>query len=132
MMEDFFYLNRVSHPYDYQIVTYAQRNSLEYMTISSQGITLYRDKEAEFLTKEEWLVNEKRYYSLQKIYFFKQYKLCKNFRIWKNRMRRHYMREMSHILNEHLFLTVRYPRNCLLEIKAYTNQLKDTFNFFPF
>lgn len=28
MLEDFFYLNRASHPYDYQIVTYAQRNPL--------------------------------------------------------------------------------------------------------
>lgn len=28
MLEDFFYLNRVTHPYDYQIVTYAQRNPL--------------------------------------------------------------------------------------------------------
>ena len=26
MMEDFFYLNRLGHPYDYQIVTYANRN----------------------------------------------------------------------------------------------------------
>ncbi len=26
MMEDFFYLNRMEHPYDYQIVTYANRN----------------------------------------------------------------------------------------------------------
>lgn len=62
------------------------------MTISSQGITLYHDKEAEFLTKEQWLTDEKRYYALQKIYFFKQYKLSKNFRIWKNKMKRHYMR----------------------------------------
>jgi hypothetical protein len=44
MLEDFFYLNRASHPYDYQIVMYAQRNPLEYMTISSQGLTLYHDK----------------------------------------------------------------------------------------
>lgn len=46
MMEDFFYLNRMQHPYDYQIVTYAQRDPIEYMTISSQGVTLYHDKEA--------------------------------------------------------------------------------------
>jgi hypothetical protein len=50
-MEDFFYLNRNSHPYDYQIVTYSQRNQNEYMTISSKGVTLYHDKDAEFLTK---------------------------------------------------------------------------------
>ena len=99
MLEDFFYLNRMGHPYDYRIVTYANRNQGEYMTISSQGVTLYHDKEAEFLARESWLADEKRYYSLQKICFFKQYKLSKNFRIWKNRMRRHYMREMSSILS---------------------------------
>ena len=98
MMEDFFYLNRMQHPYDYQIVTYAQRDPSEYMTISSQGVTLYHDKEAQFMTKEEWCIDEKRYYALQKIYFFKQYKLSKNFRIWKNKMRRHYIREMERIL----------------------------------
>lgn len=26
MLEDFFYLNRIDHPYDYQIVSYAKRN----------------------------------------------------------------------------------------------------------
>ena len=41
MLEDFFYLNRIDHPYDYQIVSYAKRNPNEYMTISSQGVTLY-------------------------------------------------------------------------------------------
>lgn len=57
MLEDFFYLNRREHPYDYQIVTYAQRNPQEYMTISSQGVTLYHDKEAEFLTQHQWLAD---------------------------------------------------------------------------
>ena len=46
MIEDFFYLNRIDHPYDYQIVSYAKRNPAEYMTISSQGVTLYHEKEA--------------------------------------------------------------------------------------
>jgi hypothetical protein len=41
MLEDFFYLNRIEHPYDYEIVSYAKRNPYEYMTISSQGVTLY-------------------------------------------------------------------------------------------
>lgn len=78
------------------------------------------------------MIDEKRYYALQKIYFFKQYKLCKNFRIWKNKMKRHYMREMSGILNEHLFLTFKFPRRCLLEVRYFTNSLKDSLNFFPY
>lgn len=113
MIEDFFYLNRISHPYDYQIVSYAKRNPTEYMTISSQGVTLYHDKEAEFLTRKEWLEDEKIYYKLQKIDFFNQYKLSKNFSIWKNKMKLHYMKEMSSILNEKLFLTSDHPRHCL-------------------
>ena len=132
MLEDFFYLNRMEHPYDYKIVTYSQRNTNEYMTISSQGVTLYHDKEAEFLSREEWLTDEKRYHALQNIYFFRQYKLCKNFRIWKNCMRRHYMREMSTILKEHLFLTYRHPRTCLLEVNKHIHLLRDSLSFFPY
>ena len=51
------------------------------------------------MTKDEWLTDEKVYYSLQRIEFFKQYKISKNFTIWKNRMRRHYIKEMSNLLN---------------------------------
>ncbi len=47
-------------------------------------------------------------------------------------MKRHYMREMSAILNERLFLAIKYPRSCLLEVKYFTNALKDSFSFFPF
>jgi len=47
-------------------------------------------------------------------------------------MRRHYMREMSGILNENLFLTIDYPRRCLLEVKCHTNYLKDNIPFFPY
>ena len=117
MIEDFFYLNRLSHPYDYQIVSYAKRNPQEYMTISSQGVTLYHDKEAEFLTRKEWLEDEKIYYKLQKIDFFNQYKLSKNFSIWKNKMKLHYMKEMSSILHEKLFLTCEHPRHCLKQVR---------------
>lgn len=62
------------------------------MTISSQGVTLYHDKEVDFVSKEQWLKDQKMYYKLQKISFFQQYKISKNFLIWKNKMKRHYMK----------------------------------------
>lgn len=43
------------------------------------------------------------YYKLQTIDFFSNYKLNKNFRIWKNLMKQHYMKEMSNLLNDKLF-----------------------------
>jgi hypothetical protein len=42
------------------------------------------------------------------------------------------MREMSGVLSEHLFLTFKYPRNCLLGVKGFTSSLKDSLGFFPF
>ena len=39
---------------------------------------------------------------------------------------------MSSILNENLFLTINYPRICLLAVKQQTNWLKDNISFFPF
>lgn len=77
------------------------------------------------------MADEKIYYSLQKIDFFKQYKISKNFTIWKNRMRRHYMKEMSNLLNESLFFSYQYPRYCLLKIRKATNHLKDDTYFMP-
>ena len=47
-------------------------------------------------------------------------------------MRRHYMREMSGILNENLFLTIDYPRRCLFDVKYHTNCLKDNIHFFQY
>lgn len=101
------------------------------MTISSQGVTLYHEKEAEFLTRQEWLADEKIYYKLQKIDFFNQYKLSKNFSIWKNRMKRHYMKEMSSVLNEKLFLTSDHPRHCLKEIRQTVLVLEDSLSLLP-
>ena len=39
---------------------------------------------------------------------------------------------MSGILNENLFLTINYPRMCLLEVKQQTNWLKENLCFFPY
>jgi hypothetical protein len=47
-------------------------------------------------------------------------------------MRRHYMREMSAILNENLFVSFKFPRSCLLEVKYLTNTLRESLYFLPF
>ncbi len=38
MAEEFCYLNKCSHPYDFRIVEFEERNEREYMTISARVI----------------------------------------------------------------------------------------------
>lgn len=41
MADEFCYLNKRDHAYDYQIVEFEDRNPSEYMTISARGITYF-------------------------------------------------------------------------------------------
>lgn len=54
MRDEFCYLNRRAHAYDYKIVDYDKRNKSEYMTISARGITHYIDNVGEFIKIERW------------------------------------------------------------------------------
>jgi dynein heavy chain len=48
MSEEFCYLNKFEHAYDWRIVEFEKRNEKEYMTISTRGITKYVAGEIEF------------------------------------------------------------------------------------
>ena len=41
MVDEFCYLNKQSHPYDYKIVEFDERNHREYMTISARVIKTF-------------------------------------------------------------------------------------------
>lgn len=61
MADEFCYLNKRDHAYDYQIVEFEDRNPKEYMTISAKGITYFQNDDATFLTIEEWQREAKLY-----------------------------------------------------------------------
>ena len=65
------------------------------MTISARGITHFVDKEAIFMTIEEWEREVKMFHKLRSIEFFKNYKKWKNFSLWKKLMRRCIMNNCS-------------------------------------
>ncbi len=54
MADEFCYLNKKSHAYDFYIVEFDKRNLKEYMTISKRGITHYQDGVGEFMTINQW------------------------------------------------------------------------------
>lgn len=100
MRDEFCYLNRQSHPYDYKIVEFNSRNPNEYMTISARGITHFYKDEVYFMTIEEWEREAKMFHQLLQIDFFKQYKKWKNFSLWKKLMRKNEMRKNSNKLSQ--------------------------------
>jgi hypothetical protein len=51
--------------------------------------------------------------------------------IWKNKMKRHYIRSMSNILYEKLFLIYQHPRKCLLEVRNFSIQLEEGLTLLP-
>lgn len=94
MADEFCYLIKKSHAYDFQIVEFDQiksksdpkrpdHKSLEYMTISARGLTHFVDDEAKFMSIEEWEREVKMFHRLRKISFFVKYKMWKNFSLWK-------------------------------------------------
>ena len=54
-----------------------------YMTLSSRGITHYIQGIGEFIEIDEWEREDKLFEKLKCLLFFKEYKVWKNFTVWK-------------------------------------------------
>jgi hypothetical protein len=53
------------------------------MVISKRGLTKYYQNEVEFINFETFLLEQKIYNRLQKIFYFRIYVKLKNFKLWK-------------------------------------------------
>ena len=53
------------------------------MTLSSRGLTHYINGVGDFIRIEDWEKEAKLFERVGKIYFFKEYKIWKNFYVWK-------------------------------------------------
>ena len=67
MQDEFCYLNRRNNPYDFKIVEFNERDPIEYMTISSRGITHYIKGVGEFIRIEDWEKEARQYDRLLQI-----------------------------------------------------------------
>lgn len=117
LMEDFWYCNRKGDSYDFELVPFKKKNPIEYLTISSRGVTHFIRGEAYFLSLEEWEREYKLYQRLKEIKFFKQYKKWKNFSLWKNLRRRNMMTERAQYLEHELFILDNKLRDPLLNVR---------------
>ncbi|CAD8076520.1 unnamed protein product [Paramecium sonneborni] len=129
MADQFCYLNKRDHAYDYEIVEFEDRNVKEYMTISARGITYYQNEEATFLTIEEWQREANLFQDLLKIDFFRKYKLWKNFFLWKRLMRKKILAKNQELMVSNMFTTDKQLRITLLEVKRKCQQMASEIRF---
>jgi dynein heavy chain len=117
LAEDFWYCNRKGDAYDFELVSFKDKNDLEYLTISARGVTHIVKGEALFLTLAEWEREYSLYQKLKNIRFFKQYKTWKNFTRWKKLRRDNMIKERSDFLSKELFILDDKLRESLLSVR---------------
>ncbi len=101
---EFSYLEVHQHPYDLHLVNFQELESnhlrskgsslKEFITISRKGITFFSKDESTFISLEEWTREAKLFNSLIKLSYFRQYKIWKNFSIWRKFIRLNHMRKV--------------------------------------
>ena len=63
------------------------------MTISNRGITHYIQGVGEFIRTQDWEREARQFNKLRKIQFFREYKIWKNFVLWKKTQRKNAMKK---------------------------------------
>ena len=123
LADDFWYLNKKGDQYEFEFVNFENRDPDNYLTISSRGVTYFKNGESEFLTLEEWDREHTLYQRLKTINFFKQYKAWKNFSLWKNIRRRNMIKERANFLKNQLFFLDDTLRDPLLSMRTQTYRI---------
>jgi dynein heavy chain len=123
LRDDFWYCNRKGDAYDFEFVSFKDKNPDEYLTISSRGVTHFNKGDAVFLSLAEWEREYKVYQKVKEIKFFKGYKLWKNFSIWKNSRRRNMMQDRAKYLETELFVLDEMLRDPLLNVRQMSYKI---------
>ena len=142
MSDEFCYLKVMSNPYDLKIVDYYEKstelslkdervcifnkkaplpsisNTHDKITISAKGVTYLSKDEPVLIPLDEWMREAQLYNSLSNLSFFKQYRVWKNFCVWKKLIRRMSMKKVSETLSHELLLADKHLRPSLLHAKS--------------
>ncbi|KAI5075579.1 hypothetical protein GOP47_0009655 [Adiantum capillus-veneris] len=103
-------------PYDLDIVAHNEVSSPYFYTMSSAGVTLFRDLDAEFISLDEWETDFEYYKCIMKLNVFRQYKLWKTFYIWRRFVRKKLQRLSRKSLIKQLFSINPILQRVLLQI----------------
>ena len=98
----------------------------DYITISARGVTHFINKEAEFLTLSEWKDEVENYQKINKISFFKNFRIGKSFTLWKRLVKRTKMIERGSYLTKELFQADGQINRPLISIRQLLNTLQSS------
>lgn len=104
--------------YALEVVEHFEVDRSNYFTMSMEGITHFTTEYSEFWSLEKWELEYSRFMKMLTIPFFQQYKLWKNFNMWKQTVRAFKMRNAKKVLNEQLFMLNANLQPTLLALRA--------------
>ena len=86
-------------------------------------MTHFVNKEAEFLTLAEWKDEVENYQKINKIAFFKNFRIGKSFTLWKTQVKRTKMIERGEFLGKELFQADPNINQQLIKIRQLLHHL---------
>ncbi|RLN73947.1 hypothetical protein BBJ28_00018063, partial [Nothophytophthora sp. Chile5] len=104
--------------YALEVVEHFEVDRANYYTMSLEGVTHFTADHSEFWALDKWELEYSRFTKMLAIPFFQQYKLWKNFNMWKQAVRAFKMRGAKKALNERLFLLAPSLQTTLLGLRA--------------
>jgi len=116
----FSYLRPKEHAnsiYELEVVDHKDLNHDDYFTLSSDGITHFVDSHAEFTSRNGWDREFQVYSKIERIRFFRRFRIFKNFNMWKKNIKRGKASAAAEKLQDKLFLLNLTLSSSLLDVR---------------
>ena len=111
--------------YDLKYSTYKQiTNTKVYYTLSAKGLMVYVDKiPKEFIKLSEWIIEREGYNKISEIPFFKNFKIWRIIKIWRNNIFKQKKIAYQNELANKLLFNNRNYNSLIIEHKTYCNSI---------
>jgi len=123
--DKFYYCIKGKNFYEYYVCYFEEldKDTADYITISTRGVTQFVNKEAEFFTLLDWKTEVESYEKVARIPFFKNYHIRKNFNLWDKLVKGTKMSERRSYLNKELFSVDSQLNKGIIGIRKILNGL---------
>ena len=120
-------IRETHNPYDLKVVkhSFVETSATEYLTLSTAGVTHYRNDEGDFVNLDRWIQDYTTFNSMMKIPFFSKYRKWKTFYFWLKHVRRTIVASSKQHLEENLFLLNKDLSQPLIDIRTTCLGIQD-------
>ncbi|XP_028414460.1 dynein heavy chain 6, axonemal-like [Dendronephthya gigantea] len=114
------------NPYNLRIVNHSEiKNSDNYYTISSEGVTHVSNNEAEFTPLKRWAKEFEDYKKIIQIKTFEKFRIWKAFAVWRKNVRTKKISTCKNRLQDNLFIVNASLRPALLNVREMCYRISD-------